>query len=363
MIYRAIGLMSGSSLDGLDIAMVEFEEVRGQWNYNVEAADTIAYSDEWKNKLQSATQMNARDYLHLHSEYGLYLGKLTQEFIENNHLEHRVQMIASHGHTTFHEPQNQFTAQLGDGAAIAAETNINVVSDLRALDVALGGQGAPIVPMGEKFLFPDYGYYLNIGGITNISIQSEDKIIAFDVAPANRILNLLAAKKGQEFDGDGNIAAAGKVDTALLTKLNSLDYYKNSGAKSLANDFGTDTIFPIIENAQLSTEDAMATYIEHIAMQIGYAVSANPRPKNSNKMLITGGGAFNAFLIKRISYFMKQYGIEVVIPEKDTVAFKEAIIMAFLGLLRWREENTTLATVTGASRNSIGGAIWMGQEY
>lgn len=355
--------MSGSSLDGLDIAMVEFEEVRGQWNYNVEAADTIAYSEEWKNKLQSATQISARDYLHLHSEYGHHIGKLTQQFIKSNHLEHRVQMIVSHGHTTFHEPQNQFTAQLGDGAAIAAETNINVVSDLRALDVALGGQGAPIVPMGEKFLFPDYGYYLNIGGITNISIQSEDKIVAFDVAPANRVLNLLAAKKGQEYDQDGAIAAAGKVDTALLTKLNSMDFYKNTGAKSLANDFGTDTIFPLIENAQLSVEDAMATYVEHIAMQIGYAISANPRPKNSNKMLITGGGAFNTFLIKRISYFMKQYGIEIIVPEKDTIAFKEAIIMAFLGLLRWREENTVLATVTGASRNSIGGAIWMGQEY
>lgn len=365
MVYRSLGLMSGSSLDGLDMAMVEFEEIRGNWHYHIEAAETVPYTEEWLAKLKQATQLPAYNYLSLHSEYGHYTGKTVQSFIEKNQLDHRVQMIASHGHTTFHNPHIGLTAQLGDGSAIAAETNINVVSDLRNLDVALGGQGAPIVPVGEKYLWSEHTYFLNLGGIANISIHdsNSDKVLAFDICPANRVLNLLAQKEGLEYDKDGAIATKGQINTALLTELNALPYYKQNPPKSLANEFGSEEIIGLIEKHHLSTEDAMRTYVEHIALQIGYSLSLATRPEMQPKMLITGGGAFNIFLMKRIKNMLLQYGIEAIVPDEQTVAFKEAIVMAFLGILRWREENTVLSSVTGAKRNSIGGAVWIGQEY
>ena len=364
MVYRSIGLMSGSSLDGLDIAMVELEEVRGAWNFHIEAAETVPYSQEWLGKLKNATKLSAYDYLALHTEYGHYVGRAVQSFIERNQLDHRVQMIVSHGHTAFHDPSIGLTAQLGDGSAIAAETHINVVSDLRSLDVALGGQGAPIVPVGEKYLWPAYAYLLNLGGIANISIHdSSDKVLAFDICPANRVLNLLAQKKGLDYDKDGAIAAKGQINTALLTELNALSYYKQNPPKSLANEFGSEEIIGLIEKHHLSTEDAMRTYAEHIALQIGYSLSFAQRPKTQPRMLVTGGGAFNVFLMKRIKNVLAQYGIEAAIPDEQTTAFKEAVVMAFLGILRWREENTVLSSVTGARRNSIGGAVWIGQEY
>lgn len=363
MIYRAIGLMSGSSLDGLDVAMVELEEIRGKWEFAVEAAATIDYEPEWRDRLQSATTLTAREYLLLHADYGHYLGRKVNAFIVRNALEHRVQLIASHGHTTFHEPAKGMTAQLGDGAAIAAETGINVVSDLRALDVALGGQGAPIVPVGEKYLFAQYPLLLNLGGIANISIHDSEKITAFDICPANKILNLLAAQKGLEYDKDGALAKGGNINTELLTKLNALEYYKFAAPKSLANHFGTDIIFPLIEKAYLPIEDAARTYVEHIAMQVGYSIATFKRTSETPKILLAGGGALNLFLVERITEILAQYGIETVVPSTEVIAFKEAIIMAFLGVLRWREENTVLSSVTGASRNSIGGAVWIGQEY
>lgn len=357
--------MSGSSLDGLDMVMVEFEEVRGVWNYHIEASETVAYSEEWMENLQKATQLSAYDYMSLHSSFGHHIGQTVRSFIEKNQLEHRVQMIVSHGHTTFHNPSIGLTAQLGDGAAIAAENNINVVSDLRTLDVALGGQGAPIVPIGEKFLWSKYTYFLNLGGIANISIhdKSSDNILAFDICPANRVLNILAKKEGLEFDKDGAIAASGQINTALLTALNTLSYYKQTPPKSLANEFGSEEIMKLIESYSISTADAMRTFVEHIALQIGYSLSFAKRPEGQPKMLVTGGGAFNSFLMKRIKAILSQYGIDAVVPDTETVAFKEAIIMGFLGILRWREENTVLNSVTGAKRSSIGGAVWIGQEY
>ena len=200
MIYRVIGLMSGSSLDGLDIAFAEFAETGGKWSYEILNAECVEYSKMWQEKLKNAVLLSALDYQLLHTEYGHYIGKMVNEFIEKHGLEHKVSLIASHGHTTFHLPQQLMTAQLGDGAAIAAETKLNVVSDLRALDVALGGQGAPIVPIGEKLLFAGYDYFLNIGGIANISINENGKYIAYDVCAANRVLNMLAAEEGLQYD-------------------------------------------------------------------------------------------------------------------------------------------------------------------
>jgi anhydro-N-acetylmuramic acid kinase len=251
MVYRTIGLMSGSSLDGLDIAFAEFHENGGKWSYEILKADCFPYSHEWIERLKNATGLSALDYQLLHADYGHYLGQQVNKFIDENELQYKVALIASHGHTTFHKPGKKMTAQLGEGAAIAAETKLPVVTDLRALDVAFSGQGAPIVPIGEKLLLGDYDYFLNLGGIANISVKphpnplqkerasttrdneksfqysesaGEEKYIAFDVCAANRVLNMLANDAGKEYDKDGEMAAGGIVNKKLLDTLNSLDY-------------------------------------------------------------------------------------------------------------------------------------------
>lgn len=362
MLYRVIGIMSGSSLDGLDIAFVEFEESRGKWSFEIKAAYCKLYSNEWQQKLQSATNLSAYEYLLLHTAYGKYIGEQINEFIEENNLYHQVQLIVSHGHTTFHAPALGMTAQLGDGAAIAAITQLNVVSDLRALDVAFGGQGAPIVPIGEKLLFNDYSFYLNIGGITNLSKKNNNDYIAFDVCTANRVMNMLANIEGKEYDKDGAIAASGKVYTPLLTRLNALSYYTLPYPKSLANDFGTDTVFPLVQGFDISISDKLRTCVEHIVLQIANSVQKLSDNIKDDKMLVTGGGAFNTFLVKRLIEILLPLKIEVIVPEAIIINFKEALIMGLIGVLRWREEYNVLQTVTGAGRSSIGGAVWIGQE-
>ena len=363
MIYRVIGLMSGSSLDGLDIAFVEFEEIAGKWQFNIVEATCISYSAELESRLRNATKLTAFDYARLHGEYGHFLGNTVNDFIETNQLQYKVALIASHGHTTFHEP-GLFSTQLGDGAALAARTGLPVVSDLRAMDVALGGQGAPIVPMGEKLLFDGYRYFLNIGGIANISCLSQDGHIAFDVCAANRVLNMLSLLIGNPFDENGALASAGRINENLLEELNALSYYELDYPKSLKNEFGTEIVFPLIQAHSLSVEDSLATYVEHISIKISDAIGMMIEKQNvesvNQKMMITGGGALNAYLISRIEFHLSPFSIDVVVPEKTIVEFKEALIMALLGVLRWREEVTVMASVTGASRSSIGGALWMG---
>jgi anhydro-N-acetylmuramic acid kinase len=385
MVYRAIGLMSGSSLDGVDIAFAEFQESAGKWSYEILKADCYPYSDEWIKRLKNATKLSALDYQLLHVEYGHLTGKLVKKFIEENKLNYQVALIASHGHTTFHLPSKGMTAQLGDGAAIAAETGLPVVTDLRALDVAYGGQGAPIVPIGEKMLWNEYDYFLNIGGIANISVSGEPPSggWGFDICPANRVLNMLANDAGKNFDDEGKIAASGSVNSNLLEKLNQLDYYKQPFPKSLANEYGIDVIYPIIKESGSNIPDALRTFAEHIAVQIKNAIANlnEPKPETRNlpdrqtgpKLLATGGGVFNSFLMKRIKDSLKesnlpayrtgrQAGIDVIIPDAKLVNCKEALIMAFIGILRWRQENNVLSSVTGATRDSIGGALWTGQE-
>jgi len=362
MVYRAIGLMSGSSLDGLDIVFTELHENRGEWSFEILASACYPYSQEWQDKLKTATELSARDYQLLHTAYGHYVGAEVNRFIDEHHLHYKVGLIASHGHTTFHLPGQKMTAQLGDGAAIAAQTKLPVVSDLRALDVAFGGQGAPIVPIGERLLLKEYGMFLNLGGIANISFNTPARYIAFDVCPANRVLNMLVSKLGKEYDAGGQIAATGTVDETLLHKLNALDYYRQSFPKSLANSFGTDEVFPLIESANLSVENALRTYTEHIAYQIALSVEQQSSQAQSSKLLVTGGGAFNTFLIQRLSALVATYGVEVIVPDEKLVQYKEALVMALIGVLRWRQEYNVLASVTGAERDSIGGAVWIGQE-
>lgn len=378
MVYRAIGVMSGSSLDGLDIAFAEFHENAGNWTYSIKAADCLPYNEEWVNRLKNAIHLPALDYQLIHTDYGHYIGQRVNEFIAKHQLQFQVSLVSSHGHTTFHMPARRMTAQLGDGASIAAETGLPVVSDLRAVDIALGGQGAPIVPIGEKFLFQGYDYFLNLGGIANISVNAE-KYVAFDVCPANRVLNLLVNDLGHEFDEGGKIASTGQVDNALLEKLNQLDYYNKPFPKSLANDFGTDVIYPLIKSANISIPDALRTYSGHIAFQIANAISnlnasrlpppisglpppASHLPPPAPRLLATGGGTFNEFLIAQLKEKLHALDVEVIVPGPDLINYKEALVMAFIGVLRWRQENNVFASVTGAGRDSIGGALWTGQD-
>ena len=361
MVYKVIGMMSGSSLDGMDLVFTTLEEIGGKWGYQIEQAACIPYEESLQEKLKGAESLPSADYLVLHSDYGRYIGERVNAFIEVHHLQHKVALVASHGHTTFHMPARGMTHQLGDGATIAAVTGLPVVSDLRNLDVAFGGQGAPIVPMGEKLLFPDYHYFLNIGGIANISLRSGDTMNAFDVCPANRVLNMLAGQKGLAYDEGGSLAASGKINQPLLDQLNALEYYHQSGPRSLSNSFGTQTIYGLLQFSGIPLEDQIRTMTEHISIQITRALQSQngDAPK---KLFVSGGGAFNHFLVQTLRDHLAPLQFEVYIPDDTLISYKEALIMALLGTLRYREQNTVLASVTGASRDSIGGALWLGTE-
>jgi len=366
MVYKVIGLMSGSSLDGLDIAYAHLQEKAStakspkNWEYTLVHTACYPYSDEWRQRLAAAPGLSALEYQLLHVEYGRYLGQQVLKFVEEFGLHFQVQLLVSHGHTAFHVPARHMTAQLGDGATLAAVTGINVVSDLRSMDLALGGQGAPIVPIGELLLLPGYDFYLNLGGIANISRHNE-KFIAFDVCPANRVLNSLVAQLGKAYDAGGAIAATGHVDPALLDTLNELPYYAQPHPKSLANEFGTETVLPLIQAAGLSTPDALRTCVAHIVQQIAATVRSF-EVETPARLLVTGGGAHNKFLVERLRAELIGIGVEAIVPEPRLIDFKEALIMALIGVLRWREESNVLSSVTGASRDNIGGAVWIGQE-
>jgi len=379
--------MSGSSLDGLDIVSAHLQEkastAKGpkSWEYTLVHTACYPYPEEWRQRLAAAPGLSALDYQLLHVEYGRYLGEQVLRFIEEFGLHYQVQLVVSHGHTAFHLPMGGktvqrggaahvgMTAQLGDGAALAAVTGINVVSDLRSMDVALGGQGAPIVPIGELLLLPGYDFYLNLGGIANLSrhdgVTGGETVgggfVAFDVVPANRVLNSLVAEIGQAYDADGVMAATGRVDEGLLEELNALSYYSLPYPKSLANEFGTETVLPMIKAAGLPTADALRTYVAHIVQQVTMAVRSF-EVETPARLLATGGGAHNKFLIDRLRAELIGIGVEVIVPEPQLVDFKEALVMALIGVLRWREERNVLASVTGATRDSIGGAVYIGQE-
>lgn len=365
MVYRVIGLMSGSSLDGLDIAFVEFQENGGRWTYTLIASECIPYTEDWIGRLHSTHKISGYEYQLLHTDFGHYCGEKVNEFIKKNQLDYQVQLIVSHGHTSYHMPSRKMTAQLGDGAALAAATGINVVSDLRAMDIALGGQGAPIVPIGEKLLFGDYNFFLNIGGIANLSYSGIEKYIAFDVCPSNRVLNLLAKQEDQPYDNGGEMARSGSLNETSFQILNNLEYYGDPYPKSLANSFGTDIVYPLIAGTG-KTADLLHTYVEHIAFQVARSIqvliSDFSLANQPSKILVTGGGAHNSFLMERLASHLEPLQVSVEIPSKEIIEFKEAIIMGLIGLLRWREENNVIASVTGASRSSIGGAVWIGQE-
>lgn len=363
MVYKVIGLMSGSSLDGLDIVYTHLEEVRGQWKFDIQDADCIPYDADWAQQLAKASQLSVPDFLKLHTAYGRYIGEQVNQFISRKGIQHQVQFIASHGHTAYHDTPNQTTCQIGDGASIAAITSLPVISDLRNLDVALGGQGAPIVPIGDRLLLGKFDYWLNIGGIANITVRKGDSLLAYDLCGANQIMNILAAREGKPMDEEGELAKQGHVLQGILEQITNQDYYQQAPPKSLSNDVAQSLIFPYLMQSEHTTHDMLRTALQHIIDQVAQAVKDFPAAGENPQMLVTGGGALNNFLTEQLRAALQPLGVNPVVPYEEVVQYKEALIMALIGVLRWREETNTLASVTGAQRDSIGGALWMGHSF
>lgn len=344
---KVIGTMSGTSLDGLDLAAVEFSNENGQWNFSLLYSETIRYTEEWYQKLQTAPTLSGEKLIELDANYGIFIGSKISRFIQKTNFA--PDLIASHGHTVFHQPEKHFTLQIGNGAHIFANTQITTVADFRTGDVALGGQGAPLVPIGDQLLFTEFDYCLNLGGFANISFQGNGQRIAFDVCPANIVLNHFAEKQGLPFDKNGELGKQGKLNNELLPKLNALTFYAQNPPKSLGREWVENEFFPILNSIKISDSDKLRTVYEHCAIQISMA-AVKP-----GKILITGGGALNAFLIERIKSHIQP---EVVIPSKEIIDFKEALIFAFLGVLKVRNEINCLSSVTGANRDSCCGVIY-----
>lgn len=348
--YEVIGIMSGTSLDGLDIAFCRFETEHGKWKYSLAEAETIAYPPEWLNLLRNLPQADALSVSLVHHAYGKWIGEMCRSFIEKHQLQ--PGLVASHGHTIFHLPHEGMTLQIGSGAAIAAESGITTVCDFRSLDVALHGQGAPLVPIGDRLLFGEYDACVNIGGFANISAETDGRRLACDICPANILLNGVASLLGQRFDESGNIARQGTPDPLLLHQLNQLPYYSQAAPKSLGREWVEKWIQPLIDQCPLHPTDILSTLTEHIAFQIS---SALPDRKDSTA-LFTGGGVHNLFLMERIASLAV---CRIVVPDRKTIDFKEALIFALLGVLRIRGENNCLAEVTGADHDNCGGAVYL----
>jgi anhydro-N-acetylmuramic acid kinase len=344
--FKVIGAMSGTSCDGLDLAACEFLEENNKWKFKVVAAETIEYTQDWLKKLQNTPFLSGEKIMELHAEYGNFTGLQINALIKKTGF--LPDLISSHGHTIFHQPEKHFTFQLGNGAQIAATTNITTVSDFRTGDVALGGQGAPLVPIGDRILFSEYDYCLNLGGFANISFEEENKRIAFDICPVNFILNFLAKKQGFPFDKNGELGRCGTISHELLAKLNNIEYYKTTAPKSLGREWVETAFSPVMNSVNISDKDLFSTVYEHIATQISKSIT------KPGKVLITGGGAFNTFLIELIS---EKTPVELVIPANEIVNFKEALIFAFLGILKIKGQINCLSSVTGASRDSSSGII------
>jgi anhydro-N-acetylmuramic acid kinase len=347
--YRVVGVMSGTSMDGLDIAICQFNKNR-DWEFKILDATTIRYPRPWRQKLTTAPFLAGDALMSLHAEYGDYIGRRCAEFI-GHHNWKNIDFIASHGHTIFHQTKRRFTFQLGEGNAIHAASDIPTVFDFRSFDVALGGQGAPLVPIGDKSLFKPYDVCLNLGGIANLSLDQSGKRIAFDICYANMALNYLAAKTNSEFDRNGNIARRGQINQVLLTSLLSV-YRAEKNRPALGREGFEKTFQRLLDNEQLSIEDRMSTVVESIGVQIGNSLPS----RKKIKILATGGGALNGFLIQRLQEIFGPHR-QVVIPERQIIEFKEALVFAFLGVLRVRGEVNVLKSVTQAQRDSSSGLI------
>lgn len=351
--YQVIGLMSGTSGDGLDIAFCEFQK-ENSWSFQIIKAETVPFPSGLGEKLMNSHLLSALDLSLLDVEFGKWMGEQVKEFC-NRH-DYSPLAVCSHGHTVFHQPQKGLSLQIGNGWAIQAVSGMKVINDFRMKDVQLGGQGAPLVPIGDQELFSDKNFCINLGGISNISMEYQGKRIAFDISPFNILLNPLAQKLGAPYDDQGIWASEGTVQTELLDQLNNMPFYQKSGAKSLGREDMENDFIPLIEHFEASEKDKLATLVEHYAFQIAETIKGNSQMERPS-VLITGGGAYNSYFIESLDFHL-QGKWNFSPSEKKLIEFKEALIFAFLGLLRILGQDNCLASVTGASRNSSGGVIY-----
>ncbi|WP_410007005.1 anhydro-N-acetylmuramic acid kinase [Aequorivita nionensis] len=346
--YHIIGVMSGTSLDGIDLAEIIYNFSEAKWNFEIITAETVPYSSFWKDELREAINYSEEKLERLDFKYTEKLSEEILKFIKKHNIP-EIDAVCSHGHTILHQPEKGFTYQIGNLPKISKMLGQTVVCDFRVQDVELGGQGAPLVPIGDRLLFPEYDYCLNLGGFANCSFEKNGERIAFDICPVNIVLNNYAEKLGHNFDEGGKLAASGKVNEALLVKLNTLPFYNKKPPKSLGLEWVKEQIFPLLDASGISSEDILRTFTEHIAVQLAKQFRENA------SVLISGGGAYNSFLIERVNKIAQ---VETTIPFREIVEFKEALIFGLLGVLKLRDEVNCLASVTGAERDHASGKIF-----
>jgi anhydro-N-acetylmuramic acid kinase len=348
--YNVIGVMSGTSLDGIDLAHIQFHKNSNNWTFKIIESETVPYSNEWVSILKSAVNFSDIELNKTNQAYTEHLAFVISSFIEKYKIKN-LNAVCSHGHTILHQPQKGITLQIGNLPEISTLTNQVVVCDFRVQDVLLGGQGAPLVPIGDRILFPEYDYCMNLGGFSNVSFEENGNRIAFDISPVNTVLNFYANQLGLDYDDEGSISRSGKINKNLLDELNTLDYYQRKHPKSLGFEFVKDNVLPLIESFEMSIEDKLRTFTEHAAIQIALAF-----PNKKGALFITGGGAYNNFLIERIQTHLPE--IKIIIPSPKILEFKEALIFAMLGILKLRGENNVLSSVTGANKDHSSGVIY-----
>src|SRR5690554_5203234 len=346
--YHIVGVMSGTSLDGIDLCEIDFEFVQGKWKFEIKKCETVPYSPFWKKELQQAVHFSKEQLERLNFKYTEKLSDDISGFIRKNHIR-EIDAVCSHGHTVLHQPEKGLTYQIWNLPRISKSLGLKVVCNFRIQDVKLGGQGAPLVPIGDRLLFPEYDYCLNLGGFANISSEIHGNRIAYDICPVNIVLNHYAEKLGKDFDEDGNLAKMGELNSALLQSLNGLPFYTEKPPKSLGLEWVNEHIFPLLDSFNISSEDILRTFTEHIAIQLAVQF-----PENAS-VLITGGGAYNSFLIERLKDLVS---VEITIPSPEIVEFKEALIFGLLGVLKLRGEINCLSSVTGASIDHSSGEIY-----
>ncbi|MBV6647550.1 MAG: anhydro-N-acetylmuramic acid kinase [Cyclobacteriaceae bacterium] len=351
--YKVVGLMSGTSLDGLDLAYCQFWVEEGAWHFDLLHSRSVPYSEEMSSRLKQTVDLSALDLLLFHNEYGRWLGEQVSLFLKE--CDARPDLVASHGHTVFHQVDKQFTYQMGSGQELANTVGLPVVCDFRSLDVSLGGQGAPLVPIGDRLLFGEYGYCLNLGGIANVSFEKGGERIAFDNGMANMPLNYLTQLQGMAYDKGGQLARSGTMNAPLFEALNALDYYSLPIPKSLGYEWFLEYVIPLIAQYPQDLADQLCTLLHHVTYQI--AASLKDFGKGKSHMLVTGGGAKNHFMIELLQGYLGQH-TQVVIPEDTIIDFKEAIVFALMGVLRVREEINCLSSVTGAKIDTSSGYVF-----
>ncbi|MBL0013711.1 MAG: anhydro-N-acetylmuramic acid kinase [Flavobacterium sp.] len=348
--YTVIGVMSGTSLDGVDLALLHFHFDSKKWTFEIGVSETISYNDYWLQELKNAVNYDDEKLIKLNQDYTQLLGNIIQSFIEKHQLK-SIDAVCSHGHTILHQPQNGFTLQIGNLPEIAMICQQKAVCDFRVQDVQLGGQGAPLVPIGDRMLFSEFDYCLNLGGFSNISFEQDGNRIAFDISPVNTVLNFYANQLGFDYDDRGKITQSGNLNSTLFDALNRLEFYQKPFPKSLGFEYVKEVVLPLMESYTITTEDKMRTFVEHVAFQI-----ANALPVKKGKLLITGGGAYNDFLIERTQCYLPE--IAITIPEPKILEFKEALIFGLLGVLKLRNEINVLSSVTGAKHDHSSGVIY-----